>query len=333
MTNMRHPFAPTPARLLITLAAALVLAVAVPFGSPGYLIDQFSLTLVYAIAILGLNLITGFGGAITLGHGAFFAVGAYTSAILAKQYGWDPLATIPASGALCWIVGLLFGFPALRLQGLYLALGTLTLAVTVTPLLKRFEGLTGGHQGIVMGNPFAPAWSGLSDQRWIYLVTLLIGGLLFLAARLFVTSGLGRALVALRDNELVASTMGVSRVRYMSLLFAVSSLYAGVAGSLYAMIIGFVSPDSFPVMLSLSFFIAGVVGGLASVTGALWGALFIQFVPTIASDIDRTLSGVVYGVALIATLLVMPGGLAGALEALWSRVCRACGKSKGDAGQ
>lgn len=302
------------------LAALVVLLGVLPFGLPSYLIGEFSLVLVYAVAILGLNLITGYAGAISLGHGAFFALGAYIAAILVYHYGWDPYSPIPVAGLVCWVVGLLFGIPALRLRGLYLALGTLTLAVAIGPLLKRFTDLTGGSQGLFVGTAMAPAGLGIGDGQWVYLVVLAVAAVMFLMARNLVDGGLGRALLATRDNEIVASVMGVGLARHMSLTFAVSSMYAGVAGALYTLVVGYVSPDSFPIMLSLSFFVAAVVGGLTSISGAVYGALFIQFVPVWASGIDRALAGFVYGGALIAAVLLMPAGVAGLLHKLQQRI-------------
>ena len=307
-------------RLSLLAVLAAVLFVAIPLLSPGYMLDQYTLVVIYAIAILGLNLVTGYGGAITLGHGAFFTLGAYSCAILMMKYGWSPLAAVPVSALLCWVAGLLFGYPALRLHGLYLALGTLALAVSVTPLLKRFEGLTGGHQGIVVDMPSAPKWLPINDTLFTYYLCLVIGVVLFAGAWLVVRGALGRSILALRDNPLVASVMSVNRARTTTLLFAMSSFYAGIAGALFGMTVGFVSPDSFPLMLSLSFFIAGVVGGLTSISGAVYGALFIQFVPTLASDIEISLSGLVYGAALIVFALLLPNGVAGGLQRLWTAI-------------
>lgn len=301
-------------RTAVGLALAVLLVGVVPFALPSYVVGQFSLVIVYAVAILGLNLITGYAGAISLGHGAFFALGAYVAAILIHRYGWDPYTPIPVAGLICWVVGLLFGIPALRLRGLYLALGTLTLAVTVGPVLKRFTGLTGGSQGLFVGTPTAPDWLGIADSQWVYLVLLAIAAVMFLVAHNLVRRGLGRALLASRDNEIVASIMGVDLARYKSLTFGVSSMYGGIAGAMYTVAVGYVSPDSFPIMLSLSFFVAAVVGGLTSISGAIYGALFIQFVPVWASDIDRSLAGFVYGGALIAAMLLMQNGVAGLVQ-------------------
>lgn len=301
------------------LALLAVLLGVIPFGLPSYMVGQFSLAVVYAVAILGLNMITGYVGSISLGHGAFFAVGAYVAAILMHRYGWDPYTPIPVAGLVCWVAGLLFGIPALRLRGLYLALGTLTLAVTVGPVLKRFTGVTGGSQGLFVGTPLAPANLGIGDSQWVYLFVLAVAGVMFLVARNVIDRGLRRALVATRDNEIVASVMGVDLARYKSLTFAVSSMYAGVAGAMYTLVVGYVSPDSFPIMLSLSFFVGAVIGGLTSISGAVYGALFIQFVPVWASDVDRALAGFVYGGALIAAMLLMPDGVAGLIEKLRRR--------------
>ncbi len=312
---------PLWARALGAAALAILLLYIIPFKAPGYLVSQYATVLAFGIAIIGLNLVTGFGGAITLGHGAFVALGAYTTSILVVRYGWHPVATIPASAAISWIVGLLFGFPALRLHGLYLALGTLVLSITVPPVLKRFSEFTGGVQGLNVGNPLPPSWLPLDESQWIYFVALACAAFLYFVAYRIVGGALGRSLIATRDNMLVAAVMGISRVKLTTMTFAVSSLYAGVAGSLYALIVGFVAPDSFTVMLSLSLFIAAVVGGITSLGGAFLGALFIQFVPVWAGDIVVALAGLVYGVSLMLTLVLIPDGLGGLAKriATWLR--------------
>lgn len=301
-------------RTVPVMLALALLGGAIPFAFPPYGLDQVTLVLVYAIAILGLNMVSGYAGSISLGHGAFFALGAYTEAILVHRYAWNAYAAIPAAGALCWSAGLAFGFPALRLRGLYLSLATLAMAMTVPPMLKRFEGLTGGHSGIVVDTLIAPRWSGLSDNQWTYFLVLLTAALFFAIAWQLLRGGLGRALLAIRDHEIVANVMGVDPTYYLSLTFAFSSLYAGVAGALYTLVIGYVSPDSFTLMLSLGFFVGGVVGGLTSVFGALIGGMFLQYVPIWASDIDKALGGFVYGITLIAIMFLMPEGFAGLLR-------------------
>lgn len=287
-----------------------------PFGFASYSLDQVTLVFIYSLAILGLNIVSGFAGAISLGHGAFFAVGAYTEAILVSRYGFNPYAAIPCAALVAWVVGLGFGFPALRLRGLYLALGTLALAMSVPPLLRNFESFTGGHSGIVVDTLTAPRWSHLSDSQWTYFVVLCIAALLFAAAWRLLGGALGRALMATRDQEIVAQVMGVNPTSYLTLTFALSSLYAGCAGALYTLAIGYVSPDSFTLMLGLGFFVGGVVGGLTSVGGAIFGGIFLQYVPVWASDINKALGGFLYGAILIASMLLMPQGIAGALRRL-----------------
>jgi branched-chain amino acid transport system permease protein len=325
MSVIVKPKLPIAVRVTVASLLAVVFLYVIPFVIPSYLVSQFATVLVFAIAIVGINLVTGFGGAITLGHAAFVALGSYTTAILVVRYGWSPYATVPVSAALSWVAGWCLGFPALRLQGLYLALGTLVLSITVPPLLKRFDGFTGGVQGLNVGNPEAPAFLPLDESQWIYFVCLVIAVVLYVIARRILSGPLRRALVAARDNQLVAAVMGVNRATLTTATFAMSSLYAGVAGSLYAMIVGFVSPDTFNVMMSLSLFVGAVVGGITSLNGAIVGAMFIQFVPIWASDIDVSLGGLVFGGALIITLVVIPAGIGGLSERIFIWLCTKLG--------
>jgi branched-chain amino acid transport system permease protein len=316
-----RPRLPGAVRIVAAAAVALVLLYIIPFVIPGYLVSQFATVLAFAIAIVGINMVTGYGGAITLGHAAFVALGSYTTAILVTRYGWSPYATIPVAAVLGWLAGWCLGFPALRLHGLYLALGTLVLSITVPPLLKRFDGFTGGVQGLNVGNPSPPGFIRLDDSQWIYFVTLAVAVVLYVVACRSLSGPLRRALVATRDNPLVAAVMGVDRAGLTTATFAMSSLYSGVAGSLYAMIVGFVSPDTFNLMMSLNLFVGAVVGGITSIGGAVVGAMFIQFVPIWASDIDASLGGLVFGTTLILTLVVFPAGIGGLAERLFLKVC------------
>jgi len=324
MSIVVKPKMPLTVHVIGKICVAALLLYVIPFVIPSYLVSQFATVLVLAIAIIGIDLVTGFGGAITLGHAAFVALGSYTTAILTVRYGWSPYATIPVAAALSWGSGWCFGFPALRLQGLYLAMGTLVLSITVPPLLKRFDGFTGGVQGLNVGNPASPLpW--LDDSQWIYFLSLAIAAILYVVARRILAGALRRSLVAARDNQLVAAVLGVNRPRLATGTFAMSSLYAGVAGSLYAMIVGFVSPDTFDLMMSLSLFVGAVVGGITSLRGAFLGAMFIQFVPVWASDIDVSLSGLVFGCTLIFTLLLVPSGIGGVTERFYHRACARLG--------
>jgi branched-chain amino acid transport system permease protein len=297
-------------RALLVVGVAVV-AVAIPFLFGPYRVGQFTLVLVYAVAVLGLNLLVGYSGQISLGHGAFFALGAYTAALLIEKASVPYLLSVPAAGALCFAAGFLFGVPALRLHGLYLALVTLGLAIALPQLIKRFDGLTEGTQGLTVEQPTAPGWLPLEDDQFLYLLCLVIAALMFLIAWNMTRGQLGRAVKAVRDGEIAASTLGVNLAATKTRVFAVSAGYAGVAGALYVFAIGFVAPEAFTITVSFAFLAAIVVGGLATISGALFGALFIEFVPVYASDVNVALTGVIYGGVLIAFMWVLPEGAAG----------------------
>jgi branched-chain amino acid transport system permease protein len=307
---------------IVGLLALLTGACALPFVLSNFRLFQFSQVYVYAIAILGLNMLTGYNGQFSLGHGAFYAVGAYVSAIMMDRwnvpYGW----TIPVAGVLCLVIGFLFGLPALRLEGLYLALATFSLALAVPQILKYFEHWTGGSQGIVLSKPNAPFGLRLNPDQWLYFVTLGVLVLLFWLGANLLRGRVGRAIVAIRDNHIAAEAMGINTALYKSLVFGVSAAYTGVAGALSASVIAYVAPDSFNVFLSVTLLIGSVIGGLASISGAVFGALFIQFVPNWAQDISKAAPWAIFGVFLIAFMYLMPFGIAGGIRRLWIRATR-----------
>jgi branched-chain amino acid transport system permease protein len=316
MSLVRVP-AGSPAHRALRVAAivaGIAAAVAVPFNSSPVLNGDLTLVMVYAVAALGLNLLVGYGGQISLGHGAFFAVGAYTAAaLLAKTDLPWPLA-VPAAGLVTFALGLAFGVPALRLRGLYLALVTLALAVAAGPVIKRAEPLTGGVSGLAVPQPQVPSWLAVDVDQWLYLLCLAVTGVMVLLAVNLTRGSLGRTLVAIRDGERAARTYGVDAARVKALLFAWSAAFAGVGGALFAYALGFVAPESFTLALSFTFLGAIVVGGLGSVAGAVLGALFVVFVPQYAGDVNQALTGVIYGGALIAVMYLLPGGAAGLLR-------------------
>ena len=303
------------------LGVGVVLAVAVvlPFVLSGFRVFQFTQVLVYAMAILGLNILTGYNGQISLGHGAFYALGAYTAAVMVDRwhvpYGW----TIPTAGVLCLVVGFLFGIPALRLEGLYLALATFALALAVPQLLKHADSWTGGSQGIVLSKPKAPLGLPLNPDQWMYFVALAVLVILFVLAWNLLRGRAGRAIVAIRDNHIAAEAMGVNTALYKSLTFGVSASYTGIAGAIGGLAIAFVAPDTFNVFLSITFLVGVVIGGLASISGAIFGGLFIQFVPNYAQDISKSAPWAIYGVFLILFMYVMPRGVSGTLKLVWAR--------------
>ena len=308
-------------RALITLVVLAILACALPFIVSNYRTFQCTLVLVYAIALLGLNILTGYNGQISLGHGAFYALGAYCTAILMDHWGVPYWATIPVAGAVCLVVGFLFGLPALRLEGLYLALATFALGVATPQLLKYhlLEKWTGGVQGIVIMKPSPPLGLPLNPDQWLYFFTLAIAAVMFILGYNLIRGRVGRALIAIRDQHIAAEAMGIHNALYKSLAFGVSAMFTGVAGALGAVAVQFVAPDSFNIFLSIVFLVGIVVGGLASIPGALYGALFIQFVPNIADEISKAAPWAIFGVFMIGFVYLMPTGVAGAVRLITAR--------------
>ena len=315
----------------IWLVIALLVAVIMPFLVEDFDVFQMTQALIFAMAILGLNLLTGFNGQFSLGHSAFFGIGAYTTAIMMGNYEIAFYWTVIPAGVVCLIAGFLFGLPALRLEGLYLALATFALATAMPQILKydHFEEFTGGVQGIDLDKPESPFQS-LTDDQFLYFVVLVVTILLFIAAWNLVRGRTGRAMIAIRDNPIAAQTMGVNNAVYKSLTFGVSALYTGVAGSMSAIIIQFVAPDSFTFLLAVTFLVGLVIGGVASIPGAIFGGIFVLLIPNfsewVADLTGRTdakgLSWAVYGMFLIAAVYVMPAGAAGLVRKLTAKLAR-----------
>jgi branched-chain amino acid transport system permease protein len=308
----------------ILTVVAVVAAALLPLVVKNFILFQLTLAMVYGIAILGLCLLTGINGQFSLGHSAFFAIGAYTAAIMMDRFGINYLWTLPVAGIVCLIFGFLFGLPALRLHGIYLALATFSLAVATPQILKStpLEHWTGGVQGIVIIKPDAPLGLPLSSDQWLYYLTLLVVVVMFGAAGNLINSRTGRALVAIRDNPIAARAMGIDISLYKSLTFGVSAFYTGVAGALGAIVIQFVAPDSFTFAFAIALFVGLVVGGVNSIPGTLFGGLFVLFVPNIAEHFSKGLAGAVYGLILILVIYLMPSGAAGLVELIVNKLPR-----------
>ena len=297
------------------LAALLVVT---PLVAPSYLTFQLTGVMAYAVAAIGLNLIIGYAGQISLGHNAFFALGAYTAALSVAHLQVHYVVSVLIAAAVTFVVGFLAGLPAQRLKGLYLALITLVLAVSVSPVIKHFKAYTNGMSGMSVDRPTPPVWSGLTQDAWVYYVVLMFTVVCFFLARNFVAGSTGRALTAVRQAPLAASSMGVDVNGYKVLIFGLGSMFAGIGGAIFNFSIGFIAPDSFNLLLSVSFLAAIVVGGLGTVWGALVAGLFLQFVPSYASDISNALAGAVYGGILIVCMFFMPKGIVGS-AIVWLR--------------
>jgi branched-chain amino acid transport system permease protein len=310
------------------LIAAAAIAV-LPFFIADTNEYRFAFVATYFIAALGLQILTGYAGLISLGQGGFMLVGAYVTAILTVDHGWRDLYTIPLAGLITGALGFLFGFPALRLRGVYLALATFAIPIALVALAKKYAGFTGG----VGGKSLTRVLSG----HTAYLTTWPIAGAMFLLAWLLLQGKLGRSFRTIRESEIAAVSSGINVALTKTLAFGISAFFAGVAGSLYAIIIGFVNPDTFAVNLSLLILIGVVVGGLGSLLGVVAGAIFIEYVPLYAPDIlswvekplgsplDPKRAGAgaaVYGFILLLVLYAFPTGIAGLLRRAYKSVAR-----------
>lgn len=318
------------------VGVVILLAVTQPDFHLTYLIQVAA----FAVTILGLNLVTGFSGQISLGHSAFFGIGGYATAILVTDHGWPFLATFPVAALLGLAFGFLVGLPALRISGLYLALVTLAIAA-VFPVLVKLDALsetTGGSNG--KGVEFdwkKPGWFGLdvSAKGWRFLVAATIAGVLFLLASNIVRSRVGRALQALRDNPTGAASSGVNLAAWKTGAFAVSAAYAAIGGSMIALAGGGVSPDTLGFLLAIQLISGLVLGGAATISGAVIGGLAVVYLPYYSSrwTAERSfwffdpsdsglLANVLYGVLLIAVVFVMPGGVVSFGRMLRGRLVR-----------
>lgn len=305
-------------RLLVLAVAAVALAV-LPFLISGYHQGLWARVAIYFIAILGLNIVTGYTGQISIGHGAFMAIGGYTTALLSYHAHWNLLVTLPASFAVAFVCGVLFGFPALRLSGVYLALATFALAVSVPQLPLKFSTFMGGSNGI--------RTSETPSYWWQYGVSWGCAAILFVVAWLLLRGRIGRAFRAIRDSPVAAASSGVSLPIYKTFAFGVSAAYAGVAGSLLVIVTnGYAQPSEFGILLSLELLVGAAVAGLGSLRGVFVGAAFIGLLPTVSSDVPLIGSNhgrdVVFGLVVILVMLALPNGVAGLLARLSARRAR-----------
>jgi branched-chain amino acid transport system permease protein len=303
-----------PRRLaIVTLVGC---ALALPFLVWGFRSYQLAFAATHAIAILGLNLITGQAGLISLGHGAFYGLGAYTMAVLMRHAGVSAYVGIFAAGLTCLAAGYLFGRIVSRLARFYLALATFALALATPQTLKSsyLAGWTGGVQGLHLDRPPAPLGLPLDQDQWWYFVTLGVLALLSWLAGNLVGSRIGRAIRAMRDHPLAAQVTGIDVPHYTAMVFAVGSAYAGVAGALAALLLDFIAPESFTYWLSILLLVGSVFGGMTSVWGAVAGGLFLQFWPDIAGTVSRNLAVPVFGALLVLSMWLMPDGVAGLLS-------------------
>jgi branched-chain amino acid transport system permease protein len=324
------PTVPRPvlvARVVIGVAIA-VAAVYAPFYFEPAMNRVLSQAIYIAIAAMGLNLLTGFNGQVSIGHGAFFGVGAFTSAILIVDHGWSYEPTIVVAALLAGGVGVLVGVPALRVRGLYLALVTLGLAVLFPRVAQKFVD---GVGGVALLRPprasFSSLIEGLDDDQWAYLLSLAILVVLFVAARNLVRGRVGRAMIAVRDQEIAATTVGVGLAGTKVATFAISAAYAGVAGSLSVMVDG-IADGTNPILYfqrSIEFLVAVVIGGAATILGPAVGALLLVLLRRNTEDLiegKEILAPAIFGAALIAIVFIVPEGVVGGVHRLLARLGR-----------
>jgi len=258
--------------------------------------------LIAAIGAVGLNILTGFTGQISLGQGAFLGVGAYTSAYVTAKLGLSFWVGVPAAGLVTAMAGMVFGIPSLRLKGLYLAIATLASQFILEWIFLRWESVTGGSYGIVIPRPSLGGYVFESDRSYYYIVLLIAAAMILFAANLMRTRT-GRAFMAVRDHYISAEIMGINLFKYRILSFAISSFYAGVAGALYGHSLRFVSSEQFNIEVSIVYLAMIIIGGLGSILGSIYGAVFMILLPKLLTIVTTKIAVTVPGIAELATAM------------------------------
>jgi len=296
-------------RQVLIWGGLLLLLFLAPLFLHGYSLYILSLGGVYVIATIGLNLLTGYAGQVSIGHAGFLAIGAYAAALLLARAGLPFWLGLPLAGLITGLTGFILLIPALRLSTIYLAVATLGFGAAVYEILPRWSALTGGHQGMRL-----PGLSlfglKLDTDMSLYLLSLIVTVIMILMARNIVYSKLGRAFIAIRDHETAAQALGISLPRYKAYAFFISAFYTGIAGGLYAYVVGYISPGGFDLGKSIYLFSMMALGGMASIPGSVVGALFLAFLPFWLSSF-RGLQQFIYGAALVSVVVFMPYGIWG----------------------
>lgn len=302
-----------PTRDVLLAVALLAVGLGFLLFASGYVLLQATQVLLSAVAILGLNLLAGYNGQISLGHGAFLAIGGYAAAVLMAKFGVPYWLAVPLAGLASFGIGFLIGFPALRLDLLYLALATFSLAVAVPQLMKNrlVEHWTGGAQGLSIDKPPPWTWLGLDSDQTIYAFALLVAAISFWLVRGLLRGRMGRAIEAIREHPVAAETMGIDTALVKSTTFGLSAMLTGLGGALGAVTTQFISPDSYNFFVSITLLVGSVVGGFRSIYGALCGAAFIVLMPNYAERVSQAAPWAIYGCFLIVVIWVMPDGIAG----------------------
>jgi branched-chain amino acid transport system permease protein len=317
----------------VWLGFLLVLLLVFPYTAPPFFVSLAVHVGIFIVGCHGINLLTGYTGQISLGHGAFMGVGAYASTILMTRIGLPFWLTIPGAGVITALVGMVFGIPSLRLKGLYLAIATLAAQFIIEFVIRRWDSLTGGVQGLSVP-PISILGHGLTSDRQYYYLVLLFVILVTWATKNLVRSRVGRAFVAIRDSDLAAEVIGVNLFKYKLAAFGISSFYAGVAGALWAHSLGVINYDQFGIGLSVEYLAFIIIGGMGNVLGAIFGPIFLITVTELLSHMTSALSTqhpslltilvsmreILFGIIIIGFLIFEPDGLAArwrSIRAYW----------------
>ena len=306
--SMTSPFRRPWVRIVATLVVVALLA-AGPLMLPEFANQTFARIGVFAVGVLGLNVVMGYSGQVSLGQIFFVGVGAYVTAY-GVQHGWNIAIAFVAAAVVAGVLGLLIALAAARLGGLAIAMVTIALPIVGVPLAKRLEGFTGGSQGLSSQFSDAPSWVPLYNDQWQLYVVILITAAVFWLTRNLVRGKYGRAFAIVKGNESVAGSMGVSPYWYKVLAFTVASLIGGVSGFMYMFVIQYTSPETMSFLHSINLLAAMVIGGAASIVGSLIGGAYYVLVPQLANAVDPNLTAVVQGAILLVVLFVLPGGIA-----------------------
>ena len=314
----------------IWISLFLLVLVSLPLWGNPYIIYMVNLSFIAVVAALGLNLLTGYTGQISLCHAAFIAIGSYGTAILSHKVGLPFWVCLPLSGAIAAVVGCAIGIPCLRLKGLYLAMATMSFGVVVEYVVLTWDWLTGGVRGINVATPEIFGYPLNSDSK-IYYFLLLSAGLAILAVKNLVRTRIGRAFIAIRDRDIAAEVIGVNITAYKVISFTISAFFAGIAGGMYGYTMGYIHPEHFTLLLSIQYLTMIIVGGLGTILGSIFGAVFIvlvpEFIKTIALSLTLLIPGLekkyseewniaAFGLLMIIFLVFEPTGLHG----IWNRI-------------
>lgn len=308
--------------------ALLGIAALAPLVATDFQLFRLTNILIFAIALLGLNILVGYNGQISLGHGAFYGLGAYATLILVAHFDLAHWIAVPVAAALCLVVGFLFSLPLLRLETMHLAMATFALGVVLPNVAKykAVEQWTGGGQGMGIDVPAVPFGLPLSFDQWLYLLTLLVLAAAFVLASNLLKGRMGRAACAIRDHPLAAQAMGIDTVFTKAAIFGISTLLTGTAGALSALAIGYVGPGMFGIFLSFGLLIGIAVGGIATLSGAIYGAIFLQFIFVVVGAGAQALQTwnlhLLYGLVLVVFLAFNPRGVAGLVDRTWMAMLR-----------